>query len=110
MLSRLSRSALLIAISSLSVSALAAQGAPTCGGAPTPPHTRAPQATRSHEFTTTKGTWLSLDVSPDGQSIVFDMLGQLYTLPIAGGHATAITSGLAYSSQPRFSTDGKKVA
>jgi Tol biopolymer transport system component len=110
MLSRPSRFVLLAAISTLGASALAAQGAPAAGASPPPPQTLPLKATRSHDFTTTKGTWLSLDVSPDGQSIVFDMLGQLYTLPIAGGHATAITSGLAYSSQPRYSPDGKKVA
>ena len=55
------------------------------------------------------GTWMSLDVSPDGQTIVFDLLGDLYTLPIAGGKATRLTSGLAYDAQPRFSPDGKRI-
>ena len=64
---------------------------------------------RTHTFTTTKGTWISLDVSPDGQQIVFDMLGDLYTLPIAGGKATRLTSGMAYDAQPRYSPDGKKI-
>jgi Tol biopolymer transport system component len=52
---------------------------------------------------------MSLDVSPDGQTIVFDLLGDLYTMPIAGGKAKAITSGLAFDAQPRFSPDGKKI-
>jgi len=43
------------------------------------------QATRKIEFTTDEATWLSLDVSPDGQTIVFELLGDLYTVPIAGG-------------------------
>ena len=60
-------------------------------------------------FTTTKGTWMSLDVSPDGQTIVFDLLGDLYTLPITGGTATRLTSGLPHDMQPRFSPDGKRV-
>lgn len=67
-------------------------------------------ATRSAQFTSTKATWMSLDVSPDGQSIVFDFLGDLYTLPIAGGTATRFTSGSAFDAQPRFSPDGKRVA
>ena len=46
------------------------------------------------EFTTNEGTWLSLDVFPDGQSLVFDLLGDLYTLPIGGGTATRITEGM----------------
>src|SRR5688572_3214802 len=67
------------------------------------------KATRTHSFTTTTGTWISLDVSPDGQTIVFDLLGDLYTLPIGGGTATRLTSGLAYDVQPRFSPDGKQI-
>ena len=64
---------------------------------------------RKAEWTATKGTWISLDVSPDGQTIVFDLMGDLYTLPIAGGKATRITSGMAYDAQPRYSPDGKKI-
>src|SRR5262245_8559836 len=66
--------------------------------------------TREVKFTTDEGTWLSLDVSPDGQTIVFDLLGDLYTLPIAGGAATQITRGLAFDAQPRYSPDGKTIA
>jgi Tol biopolymer transport system component len=66
-------------------------------------------ATRTMEFTTSEGTWISLDLSPDGQTIVFELLGDLYTLPVAGGEATRITSGQAYDMQPRFSPDGAKL-
>ena len=59
---------------------------------------------------TTTGTWMNLDLSPDGQTIVFDMLGDLYVLPIAGGDAVALTSGIAWDMQPRFSPDGKWLA
>ncbi len=58
----------------------------------------------------TEGTWMSLDVSPDGEEIVFDLLGDLYRLPIAGGDATALTSGLAWDMQPRYSPDGEWIA
>ena len=64
---------------------------------------------RSLSFTTSEGTWLSIDLSPDGKTIVFDLLGDLYTLPITGGEATRITSGQAYDMQPAFSPDGKKL-
>lgn len=64
---------------------------------------------RTVEFTTTEGTWMSLDVSPDGGTIVFDLLGDLYTLPIAGGRATRLTRGSAYDAQPRYSPDGREI-
>jgi len=64
---------------------------------------------RHVNFTTSKASWMSLDVSPDGQTIVFDLLGDLYTLPIAGGTATRLTTGMAMDNQPRFSPDGKKI-
>ena len=61
-------------------------------------------------FSTDEGTWLNVDVSPDGETIVFDMLGDLYTLPIAGGEATRITSGRAIDIQPVWSPDGSRIA
>ncbi|MDP9143953.1 MAG: amidohydrolase, partial [Actinomycetota bacterium] len=60
-------------------------------------------------FTATEGTWISLDVSPDGQRIVFDLVGDLYTMPITGGRATRLTSGMAHDMQPRFSPDGRRI-
>lgn len=57
-----------------------------------------------------EGTWISLDVSPDGKTIVFDLLGDLYVMPIAGGAAKAITSGMAWDMQPTFSPDGEAIA
>ena len=60
-------------------------------------------------FTTTEGTWMSLDVSPDGKTIVFDMLGDIYTLPIEGGQAKRILGGMPFDSQPKFSPDGKSI-
>ncbi|HWH04295.1 MAG TPA: amidohydrolase family protein [Gemmatimonadales bacterium] len=65
--------------------------------------------TRTVSFSTSEGTWLSLDVSPDGKTIVFELLGDLYTMPITGGTATRITSGPAFDSQPRWSKDGKEI-
>lgn len=67
------------------------------------------EATRRYALDTREGTWLSVDVSPDGQSVVFDMLGDLYLLPFAGGDATRLTSGLAFDTQPRYSPDGKTI-
>ena len=66
--------------------------------------------TRKVEFTTDEGTWLSLDVSPDGKTILFDLLGDLYTMPITGGEAKKITSGMGFNNQPHFSPDGQLIA
>ncbi len=60
-------------------------------------------------FTVSEGTWMCLDVSPDGKTIAFDLLGDIYTMPISGGQATCIRSGLAWEVQPRFSPDGKQI-
>ncbi|MCB0532226.1 MAG: PD40 domain-containing protein [Saprospiraceae bacterium] len=61
------------------------------------------------EFTVTEGTWMNLDVSPDGRTIAFDLLGDIYTMPISGGDATCIRSGIAWEVQPRFSPDGSQI-
>lgn len=60
-------------------------------------------------FSVNEGTWMNLDVSPDGQSIVFDMLGDIYTIPMAGGKAKVLRTGLAWEVQPRFSPDGRQI-
>ena len=57
-----------------------------------------------------EGTWMNVDVSPDGQTIAFDLLGDIYTMPIAGGTPRRISSGLAFDMQPRFSPDGQLIA
>ncbi len=62
------------------------------------------------EFETDEGTWVSVDVSPDGKSIVFDLLGDIYIIPIQGGDATLLSGGTPYETQPRFSPDGKKIS
>ncbi|MFY0594487.1 MAG: PD40 domain-containing protein [Roseivirga sp.] len=67
------------------------------------------KAERTIKFNTTEGTWLSLDISPDGKTIIFDMMGDLYTIPFTGGKATRITDGMAYDTQPRYSPDGKHI-
>ncbi len=61
---------------------------------------------RQLRFTTDEGTWISVDVSPDGRTLVFDLLGDLYRMPIPGGTARRITSGAGFDAMPRFSPDG----
>lgn len=58
---------------------------------------------------TNEGTWMSLDVSPDGKTIAFDFLGDIYTMPITGGKPTPFTRGMAFDSHPKFSPDGTKL-
>jgi imidazolonepropionase-like amidohydrolase/Tol biopolymer transport system component len=59
---------------------------------------------------TDEGTWMNLDVSPDGKDIVFDLLGDIYKIPVTGGKATILASGLAWEVQPRFSPNGKYIS
>jgi Tol biopolymer transport system component len=66
--------------------------------------------TRTISFTTDEGTNMDIDVSPDGKTLVFDLLGDLYTLPVTGGKATQITRGIAINTGPRWSPDGTKIA
>jgi Tol biopolymer transport system component len=61
------------------------------------------------EFTTDEGTWMNLDVHPDGTEIIFDLLGDLYVVSIEGGSAKRLTEGAAYDIQPRFSPDGTRI-
>ena len=60
-------------------------------------------------FSLNEGTWMNLDVSPDGQWIVFDLLGDIYRLPIEGGKAKLLSGGSPFEVQPRISPDGHKV-
>jgi imidazolonepropionase-like amidohydrolase/Tol biopolymer transport system component len=68
------------------------------------------QRVRQVPINVTEGTWMNVDVSPDGRTIAFDLLGDIYTMPIAGGRPTRISSGLAFDMQPRFSPDGRMIA
>ncbi|WP_428263183.1 amidohydrolase family protein [Haliangium sp.] len=69
-----------------------------------------PGPTAEVNIDTDEGTWMSLDVSPDGREVVFDLLGDLYTVPISGGEAKSLTSGMAWDMQPRYSPDGRWIA
>lgn len=65
----------------------------------------------NHTMTTlfTEFTWTNLDVSPDGSTIVFDVLGDIYTVPIGGGLATPVLVGVPFETQPRYSLDGSQI-
>ena len=65
---------------------------------------------RDARIDTRSGTWMSVDVSPDGREVAFDLLGDLYVMPIGGGEARAITSGHSWDMQPRYSPNGRWIA
>jgi hypothetical protein len=62
------------------------------------------------EFETDEGTDMNVDVSPDGKEIAFDLLGDIYTVPISGGDATLRVGGADFDSSPRYAPDGKSIA
>ena len=96
-----------ITLLSMPISAIAQAGDKTGWEVNNPDFSSQP---RFASINVTEGTWVSLDVSPDGSTIVFDLLGDIYSLPIEGGKATAITQGMAWDIQPRFSPDGSQIA
>lgn len=65
---------------------------------------------KEHRFTTSEGTWMNLDVSPDGKTIVFDLLGDIYSIPVNGGKAQTLRTGLPFEVQPRYSPDGQSIS
>ncbi|MBB3208550.1 Tol biopolymer transport system component/imidazolonepropionase-like amidohydrolase [Rhodopirellula rubra] len=78
-----------------------------------------PGPVQRQEIDCDSGTWMNLDVSPDGESIVFDLLGDLYVMPISGADGTKatnkrfpenLTQSMSWDMQPRFSPDGKHIA
>jgi imidazolonepropionase-like amidohydrolase/Tol biopolymer transport system component len=66
--------------------------------------------TREVRIQVDEGSWMNVDVSPDGRLIAFDLLGDIYTMPVTGGVPTRIADGLAFEHQPRFSPDGRRIA
>ena len=66
--------------------------------------------TKQVRISTEEGSWMNVDVAPDGRTIAFDLLGDIYTMPVAGGTPTRIAEGLAFEHQPRFSPDGRRIA
>ncbi|MDG5768288.1 amidohydrolase family protein [Balneolales bacterium ANBcel1] len=66
--------------------------------------------TRTIRFDTDEGTWMNLDVSPDGRYVVFDLLGDIYRVSLNGGDAEQLSGGPAFDMQPRYSPDGETIA
>lgn len=86
-------------------------------GAPAPTHAQPAWTVEAHTgpvrelaFEATEGTWMSVDVSPDGRHIVFDLLGTIYEIPVLGGDAVALTSGRSWNLSPRYSPNARQIA
>jgi imidazolonepropionase-like amidohydrolase/Tol biopolymer transport system component len=88
----------------------AAAGAAVAAATPKWDVQNPPGPSRDIPIDVTRGTWMSLDVSPDGRTIVFDLLGDIYVMPVSGGEARAIASGVAWDMQPKWSPDGRHIA
>ncbi len=86
---------------------------PAAGATPPPPVdwniADTGQPSRYIEVDTREGTWISLDVNPDGSQIVFDLLGDIFVMPSAGGEARLVHGGPAMQHMPRFSPDGRSI-
>lgn len=55
--------------------------------------------------------WLrNTAISPDGQTVAFTFMGDVYTVPLTGGNAKQITTSPAYDTAPVWSPDGKRIA
>ncbi|MBT1704229.1 amidohydrolase family protein [Chryseosolibacter indicus] len=67
------------------------------------------EAARKIKISSTEGSWMSLDVSPDGKTIAFDFLGDIYLLPFTGGKAKPFLKDMSFESHPKFSPDGKNL-
>jgi len=68
------------------------------------------QPTRFLDTTLEEGTWMQPDISPDGHTVLFDLLGDIYSLDIQGGNARPVLTGTPFESHPVFSPDGRSFA
>jgi Tol biopolymer transport system component len=68
---------------------------------PAPPKTKI--------ITVSEGTDMAATVSPDGKTVIIDLQGMLYSLPVSGGKAKQLTGPLVEASHPEFAPDGSHV-
>ena len=68
------------------------------------------QPSRTLDTTLEEGTWMQPDISPDGRTVLFDLLGDIFSLDIRGGVARPVLTGNPFESHPVFSPDGRSFA
>ena len=61
-------------------------------------------------LTLREGTSMAAALSPDGRTLMIDLLGSLWTLPATGGAATRVTDEYLDARQPAWAPDGRRVA
>lgn len=60
---------------------------------------------------TAEPLWMRGDaISPDGASIAFSYMGNIYTVPSVGGEAKQLTTNESYDGTPLWSPDGTELA
>lgn len=89
-------------------------GAPAPAPEPTDWDVNAPHGPgKDVNFTVTEGTWMGLDVAPDTSpspgTVLFDLLGDLYTVPLSGGTTRRLTTGVSWETDGHWSPDGKQI-
>ena len=65
---------------------------------------------RTLDLSLHEATWMQPDVSPDGKTILFNLLGDLYAVDAQGGQARPVLTGQAFETAPVYSPDGKSIA
>ena len=66
--------------------------------------------TRTLELRLSEGTWMHPDLSPDGKTILFNILGDIFAVDAQGGAARPILTGMAFETTPVWSPDGARIA
>lgn len=61
-------------------------------------------------LTLTEGTNMAVALSPDKDTLAYDLLGRIWLMPVSGGEGKPITDPYGNARQPSWSPDGKKIA